>query len=134
MKTTETLWPPKPKALFSTAIGSRPPACSGRGSVATSTVTPSSGIFQVDRRRGGPVVQGEDRGHRFDRARAAEQVPGHRLGGGDHDPFRRRAQGLLDGLRLGHVALRRGGGVRVDVHDLVRGDVARRPARAAWPG
>src|SRR5579863_1017154 len=77
-------------------------------------------VVQVDGRRCHPVAQGEDGGYRLHGPGAAEQVPGHRLGGGHHHSTGRRAERRGDGVALDDVAGRGGGGVRVHVHDLVR--------------
>ena len=48
MNTSDTLWPPNPNALFSTAIGSEPRLASGLGSVATSALkTRIAGIVNL---------------------------------------------------------------------------------------
>ena len=74
------------------------------------------GVLEVDRRRRQPVVQREHRGDRLDRAGRAEQVTGHRLGAGRHGTLSTASpSAAADRLRLGDVADRRRGGVRVDV-------------------
>src|SRR5690242_5026647 len=55
-------------------------------------------VVQVDRRRGNPFAQGQDRGDRLHGAGPAEQVPRHRLGSGHDHPVCRRAERGGDGL------------------------------------
>ena len=65
-------------------------------------------------------------GNGLRRARRAQHVAGHGLGGADDRPAGLfLAQGLLDGQRLRRVVERRAGAVGVDVDQLVR---RRRPA------
>ena len=79
------------------------------------------GVVEVDRRRNDAVVEREHRRHRLERAGGTEQVAGHRLGGGDdHLAGGLLTERLPDRQRLGEVALRRRGGVGVDVHDVGR--------------
>ena len=66
------------------------------------------------------MLDREDRGDRLERPGAAEQVAGHRLGAGHHDVVRVGSERGVDHQPLGDVALRGRGGVRVDVHDVLR--------------
>lgn len=75
---------------------------------------------EVDGRRGQPVVQGQHRGDGLHAARAAEQMAGHRLGGGDRHVVDVVAEDLAQRLELRHIALRGRGRMRVDMRDLGR--------------
>src|SRR5215472_5353180 len=57
-------------------------------------------VVQVDRRRRYPLAQGQDGGDRLHGAGPAEQVPGHRFGGGYDHPVGRRAERGGDRLAL----------------------------------
>ena len=61
----------------------------------------------------------------------AEQVPGHRLRGGDGEAVGVRPEDGADGGGLRAVVERRGRAVGVDVADLLRRDARRRRARRA---
>ena len=87
------------------------------------------GVVEVDRRRHDAVVQRQHRGDRLQRAGGAEQVAGHRLGGGDDHVGRRASPSAREHQRLGDVALRGRGGVRVDVRDVAGVEVGLRAAR-----
>ena len=113
-----TLWPPKPNELLR---ASSSPSGSARGSPrTTSRCTSSSGSSRLVVGGRLPVPQREDGGDGLDRAGRAEQVTGHRLGAGHAQPVDGVAERLADRLGLGHVADRRRGGVRVDVHHVGR--------------
>src|SRR5215211_3524019 len=75
------------------------------------------GMLVVDRRWQHAVADGQDAHHRLDRAGRPEAVPHHRLGRGDRELVGVVAEDVLDRLRLGRVAERRRGPVRVDVAD-----------------
>ena len=100
-------------------------------------------VVEVDRRRADPVVDGEDGRDRLQRAGAAEQVTGHRLGAGHHDLVGVVAEGRVDHQALGDVALRGRGGMGVDVDDVggrrcptpaSARSIARAPPRPAGSG
>ena len=114
MKATATLWPPKPNELLIA------------GQITVWQVADLGGdvdakirlwVVQVDRGWHLAVTQREQGGERLQCAGATEQVTGHRLGGGD-DRLGVVTERLPDRARLGDVALRRRGRVRVDVHDV----------------
>ena len=77
------------------------------------------GVAVVDRRRQQLVVERERAHHRLDRPRGAEAVAGDGLRRGDGERVGVVAEDLLDRARLGRVAERRRGAVRVDVADLL---------------
>src|SRR5699024_9983462 len=78
-------------------------------------------FLDVDRGRDTSLVQGEHGGDRFDRSGAAQQVAGHRFGGGHaHAVGGRVPQGCAERAGLAHVTGRGGGRVRVDVRDVGR--------------
>ena len=81
-------------------------------------------LDDVHGRRGGLVEHGHDGDAGFEAAGAAEQVAGHGLGGADEERVVEGAlaEDVFDGLGLKRVAERGGGGVGVDVVDLVGGD------------
>src|SRR5664280_3853666 len=76
--------------------------------------------FVVDRRRRHLIADGQHGDARLDSARAAQQVPGHRLRGTHRYLVRMLAERALDRHRLRPVAHLRGRAVRVDVIDLLR--------------
>ena len=92
----------------------------------------------VDRRRQHAVARSPRIAeHRLDRAGGAEAVAGRALRRGDRRVARvLLAERQLDHARLGRVAERRRGAVRVDVVDLVRLDPRRRrtPSSSRGPG
>ena len=95
--------------------------------------TPGRGLV-VDRRREDAVMDREHAHHRLDRAGRPEAVAGDRLRRRDGKLVRVVAEDLLDRLRLGQVAERRGRPVGVDVADLLRLDPgAGRAPRASSP-
>ena len=91
-------------------------------------------VVEVDRRRHHPVVEREHGGDRLQRAGGAEQVAGHRLGAGHHDPARRASPSRVQHQALGDVAERGRGRVRVDVGDVARRRGRPRAAPAHGPG
>src|ERR1035438_3990115 len=72
----------------------------------------------IDRRRRYLIADGEYRDTSLDSAGAAEQVPGHRLGGTHRHLVGVLAKGTLDRHGLRPVAHIGGRAVRVDVIDL----------------
>src|ERR1022692_1374406 len=74
----------------------------------------------IDRRRRHLIADGEYRDAGLDSAGAAQQVPGHRLGGTYRHLVGVLAEGTLDRHRLRPVAHLGGRAVRVDVIDLFR--------------
>ena len=130
-KATATLAPPKPKELLSAAMS---PTGRSRGLVAMSSSTWGSWSSRL-------IVGGttrwcdrEDGRDRLERAGAAEQVAGHRLGAGDHDLVDVRAERRVQHQPLGDVALRGRGRVRVDVDDRLRARSRTPAAPAGSPG
>ena len=117
LKARATLWPPKPNELFSAAIA---PLGSGRGlaggDVEADLVV---GVVEVDGRR-------DDRGGAAPAAwRSTRPRRRHRAGARSWtwSPMTTAVSAAsprarVDRGRLGHVALRRRGGVRVDVDDV----------------
>src|SRR3954451_13336316 len=81
-------------------------------------------VVEVDRRRHDPVVYGEHGRQRLEGAGPTEQVAGHRLGAGDHDVGGGLSERRVDHQALGDVALRGRRRVRVDVLDVLGGEVA----------
>ncbi len=81
-------------------------------------------LDDVHRGRGDLVLHGQDGDAGFQAAGAAEEVAGHGLGGADQKLVidGALAEDVLDGLGLEGVAEGRGGGVGVDVVDLVGRD------------
>ena len=130
-KAMATLWPPKPKELFSAARSPSGSVALLGGDVEADVL----GVVEVDRRRHDPVVQGQHGGHRLQRAGGTEQVAGHRLGRGDAPGRRRRRRAPLRiATGLGDVALRRRRRVGVDVLDVGRRPGRPRGARSSSPG
>src|SRR4029450_1742902 len=82
-------------------------------------------VLEVDGRGQDLVAQGERAGDRLEGAGRAEQVAGHRLGGGDGQLVGVGAERLADGLGLGRVAERGAGAVGVDVAHLIGTDPGR---------
>ena len=78
-------------------------------------------VFDVDRGRGDLIADGVDGGDEFDAAGGAEQVAGHRLGGGNEQAVLGVvAEGALDGAQLAQIAHGGRGGMRVDVLNVRR--------------
>ena len=75
-------------------------------------------VLEVDGGGCGAVPKGQDREDRFDGARPAEQVAGHRLRTGHQRLIGIRPQGPSNGHGLGDVPLRGGRGVRVHVVNI----------------
>ena len=112
---TQPLWPPRPIA-FESATSTLDLARLVRDVV---EVALGIRLLVVHRRREDAVVDREHAHHRLDRAGRAEAVAGHRLRRGDGELVRVVAEDVLDRLRLGRVAERRRGAVRVDVADAL---------------
>ena len=128
VKTRATLWPPKPNELLSggdAAVGQR-----ARLAADDVERRPSSSrVVEVDRSAGAiRSCSARTVDDRLQRAGGAEQVPGHRLGGGDATQSVASPSARADRRRLGDVADRGRGGVRVDVHDVGRRRCRRRAA------
>ena len=85
-------------------------------------------MTQIDGRRRDLLLQRQRSEYGFDATGGAQQVTGHRLGRADRHAARVIAEAVLDGDRLGDVAERCGGSVRVDVVDFAGIDVPLRSA------
>ena len=110
--TTTALWPPKPnELLIATMSPCRQVAGAGDDVQRDLRVL----VVEVDGHRGDALVDGQHGQHGLQRAGAAEQVPGLRLGGGDGDVVDLVAEGGLAARCTRHVADRGAGGVGVDV-------------------
>ena len=72
-------------------------------------------LVEIDGRRRGLFRNRQHGEPGFERAGAAEKVPGHRLGRADREPRRVGTEYLLDRPSLGQIAERRRGRVRVEV-------------------
>ncbi len=126
---TEALWPPKPKLLLMATLTSRLAGDVGHAVQIALRVL----VLDVDRRRHDAVLDGHDAGDQFDAAGGAEHVAGHRLGGADHQAvFHVIAEGELDGLGFRDVAEAGGGGVGVEVIDILRVFPAVAGAPSGW--
>ena len=75
-------------------------------------------MLGVDRAGNLVAQQRHDRREGLQGSRSAEQMTSHRLGAGDEDVLGCRAQGLADRHGLRRVALRRRGGMGIDVLDV----------------
>ena len=112
---TQPLWPPRPIA-FESATST---CVSPRVVRDVVEVALRVGLAVVDRRRQHPVAQREHAHDRLDRAGRSERVAHHRLRRRDGELVGVVAEDVLDRLRLGGVAERGGGAVRVDVADAL---------------
>ena len=123
-----TLCPPNPNEFDSATSTRRSTFRFG----AQSRSQPRIGIELVDGRRNDPARGAEEGDRELERARGAEQMPGHGLGRPEHQLARLLAEHRLHRLGLRDVALLRRGAVRVDVAHVLRIDVGRPRGTRAW--